>query len=111
MADNKDDGTVGYKRPPASRRFKKRHSGNPQGRPKGAGKFSSIMDDVLNEEMRLKINGRQRVVTGRHALGRVMVDRAVRGDVRMIQLLQKYGYFERSDEPLIMWLTESEMKL
>ena len=102
---------IGYKRPPKGTQFKKGQSGNPHGRPKGAGKFSSIMDDVLNEEMRLKINGRQVVVTGRHALGLLMVDRAVKGDVRMIQLLQKYGCFQHSDEPQIIWISESLMDL
>ena len=105
------DPTVGYKRPPANRRFKKKQSGNRHGRPKGAGSFSSIMDDVLNEEMRLKIRGRHVVVTGRQALARLVVDRAVKGDVRIIQLLQKYGCFQRSDEPPILWLSETEIKL
>jgi hypothetical protein len=106
MADNKEDGAVGYKRAPVKHQFPKGQSGNPRGRPKGAGNFSSMMDDILGEEMRLKMNGRSVVVTGRHALALLMVDRAVRGDVRMIQLLQKYGGFQRSDEPLIMWMPE-----
>ena len=106
-----EDAAVGYKRPPVNRQFKKGQSGNPHGRPKGAGVFSSIMDDILNEEMRFKINGRQVVVTGRDALGRVMADRAARGDVRMIQLMLKYGCFRHSDQPAIMLLTDGTQNL
>jgi hypothetical protein len=69
------------------------------------------MDEVLDQPMRLKVDGREVVVTGRQALGIHMVNRAVNGDVRVIQLLQRYGFFARADEPMIMWLSESDRKL
>jgi hypothetical protein len=64
------------------------------------------MDELLNQRIRLTINRRQVVMTGRQALGMQMVNRAVTGDVRMIQLLQKYGCFERANEPMVMWFPE-----
>jgi Family of unknown function (DUF5681) len=110
MPDN-DDPSVGDKKPRVSRRFKKGQSGNTRGRPKGSRNFSSIMDELLDQRIRLTIDGRQVVLTGRQALGMQMVNRAVAGDVRMIQLLQKYGCFERANEPMVLWLSEIDMKL
>ena len=90
-------------------------SGNPRGRPIGSGSFASIMDAILDEEMRLKINGRSVVVTGRQALGLRMIDRALRGDVRIVQLMHKYGLLERGDQPFIrpfiLMLNETDSRL
>lgn len=97
---------MGYKQPPVNRRFQKGRSGNPHGRPKGSGNFSSIMDAILNEPMRVRIKGQLVALTGREALGIEMISRAVSGDVRIIQLLQRYGCFERANEPSILWLPE-----
>ena len=108
---NDDHMAVGYKRPPVNRRFKKEQSGNPLGRPKGSGNFSSIMDEILNQPMRVNIDGRQVIVTAREALVIRMVDRAVAGDVRIAQLLQRYGFFARADEPMILLLSEADGKL
>jgi hypothetical protein len=102
-----DETALGYQRPPVNRRFKKEKSGNASGRPKGSGNFSSLVEEVLNQPMRLKIDRRKVVVTGREALGMVIANRAAAGDVRIVQLLIRYGYFERTDEPKIIWMEES----
>jgi len=108
MSEQNDDGNVGYRKPPRRTRFRKGRSGNPHGRPKGSGNLSPIMDQILSRPMRLRIGGRQIVVTGRQALAMKLVDRAVTGDVRAIGLLQRYGYFTEADEPLVIWFSESE---
>jgi Family of unknown function (DUF5681) len=99
---------MGYKQPPINRQFQKGRSGNPHGRPKGSGNFSSLMDEVLGQPMRVKFDGRQVVVSAREALGIALVERAVAGDVRIARLLWRYGFFAQSDEPMILWLSESD---
>jgi len=69
------------------------------------------MGEILDEPTLIKVGRRQIIVTGREALGIEMVDRALAGDVRMIQLLQRYGFFERADEPTIVWFSEADARL
>jgi len=111
MSVEDDDRNVGYRKPPRRTQFKKGVSGNRRGRPKGTGNVSSIMDEILAQPTRLKISGRQVVVTGRQALAMKLVDRAMTGDVRMIQLLQRYGYLSQADGPMILWLSEMDRNL
>jgi hypothetical protein len=69
------------------------------------------MDELLNQRIRVTINGRQVVMTGREALGKQMVNRAVAGNVRMIRLLQRYESVEQASEPMIIWFEENEKYL
>ena len=98
---------MGSQTPPINREFRPGISGNPGGRPRGSGNFLAALDEILDEPMRVEVDGRQVVMTGRQALGIRMVDRAAAGDVRIIQLLQRYGFFERTNEPMVIWLSES----
>jgi hypothetical protein len=50
-------------------------------------------------------------MTGRRALATRMIERAVAGDVRIIQLLQRYNYFAAADEPMIIWISEEDARL
>ena len=102
---------MGYKTPPINRQFKKEESRNPRGRPRGSGNFWAALDDILDEPMRVKVDGRHVVMTGRQALAVRIADRATAGDVRVIQLLQRYGLFERTNEPMIICMSEGDAKL
>ena len=94
-----------------NRQFQKGRSGNPNGRPRGSRNFSLILDQILDQPTRLKVRGRQVVMTGRRALATRMIERAVAGDVRIIQLLQRYNYFAAADEPMIIWISEEDARL
>ena len=102
---------TGYRRAPVNGQFKRGQSGNPRGRPKGSGTLSSVIEDVLSEPVRLKIQGRSVTVSGREALGIVLTRRAADGDIRTVRLLHRYGYFAKTDEPVIMWFDEADKNL
>ena len=99
MTADPDDGKVGYKKPPAHRRFEKGQSGNLRGRPKGSRNFDAIMDELLDQRISVTQNGSHVVMTGRQALAVQMVNLAVAGNVQVAQLLKQYGHFEQAPAP------------
>ena len=89
----------------------KRSPVNGQQKAKGSGKFSALIDEILDEPTLIKHGTRQIAVTRRQALGIEMVNRAVAGDVRVVQLLARYGLFEQADEPMTIWISEALARL
>lgn len=67
---------VGYKKPPAHKRFKKGQSGNPKGRPKNSKNIRNMLRDILNETIPVTENGQSRLMTKREALLRKVVNGA-----------------------------------
>ena len=78
---------VGYGRPPQASRFRPGHSGNPQGRPKGAKNLATLLEDALNETVVVNENGRRKRIKKREAVLKQLVNRAASGDPRALQLL------------------------
>jgi hypothetical protein len=60
---------VGYCNPPTHSRFKKGHSGNPQGRPKGTHNIGKVLERTLREKVIIKWE----CVTGKCSSARSMV--------------------------------------
>lgn len=76
------DYKVGYQRPPLHSRFKPGQSGNPKGRAfRKPRLLAEQINDVLNEPRRYHENGRRKVSTWTELSLRMLVARAVRGDV------------------------------
>jgi hypothetical protein len=86
---DKDDGDyeVGFGKPPKPTRFRKGHSGNPKGRPRGSKNASSLLDEALKEQVIVSENGRRRKVTKLEAILTQLVNKAAQGDHRAAQLL------------------------
>ncbi len=62
------DYSVGYGKPPEHTRFKKGHSGNGQGRPRGVKNLATLLGAALDEKVIVTENGRRRKITKREAI-------------------------------------------
>lgn len=78
---------AGYGCPPERTRFKKGHSGNPRGRPKGTQNLATVLQRILRELVTTHVNGRPKVVTKLEFALQQLVDKATSGDPRALQQL------------------------
>jgi hypothetical protein len=81
------DYQVGYGKPPMHSRFKKGESGNPKGRPKGSKNVATLLEKELKQRVLVTENGRRRSITKQEAMLKHLVNKAVSGDRRLMQLL------------------------
>ena len=70
---------VGYRMPPASTRFRKGHSGNPRGRPRGR-RNEPPYEAVLGQIVTIREDGIERRVTAAEAFVLHMTKRGLDGD-------------------------------
>lgn len=89
---------VGYGKPPIEGRFKPGISGNPKGRPKRQPMaVADHIDDVLARPMTFREKGRERVGTRAEVVVKVVIDRALAGDLLAAQdLLRVLRQVERN---------------
>jgi len=78
---------AGYKKPPAHSQFRRGHSGNKKGRPKGRRSFKTDLREELDEVVSARQNGREIFVTKQRLIIKAWVDRAVKGDMRAVNAL------------------------
>jgi hypothetical protein len=84
------DDDVGYKRPPKSRQFRPGVSGNPKGRPKRKPPaLAETIEEVLNAKIEYREGGRTKTATACELSLRMLVDRAVKGDVAAAEHMLK----------------------
>src|SRR5947207_5927526 len=82
MSDDPQSYEVGYKRPPRHSQFKRGHSGNPTGRPRGAKNISTDLMEELSERISVREGERSLKVSKQRALLKSMLSKAMKGDVR-----------------------------
>ena len=75
---------TGYKQPPRSTQFEKGRSGNPKGRPKGAGNFKTDLLQVMGENVFITKIGQRRAVSGRKAVAIKLLHDALHGDAKAL---------------------------
>ena len=89
---------IGYRRPPASGRFRPGTSGNPRGRPKGSRNFITLLEQELNKTISVTENGRKRKLTRLQAIVKRMVNSALNGDQRallnLLEIMRRTGRFD-----------------
>ena len=89
---------IGYRRPPASGRFKPGKSGNPKGRPKGSRNFLTLLEQKLNKTISVTENGRKRKLTRLQAIVKRMVNHALNGDQKalltLLEIMRRTGRFD-----------------
>jgi hypothetical protein len=87
MADDSDDDTVGYGRPPQHSQFKSGQSGNPGGRPRGSKSWKTVIEAELGMEVSLKEQGVENKVTKLEALAKRLVADALSGNSKALSEL------------------------
>jgi hypothetical protein len=108
------DYPVGYGKPPEHTRFKKGHTGNPQGRPRRAKNLATLLGAALDGKVTVAENGRRRRITKREAMIAQLVNRSAQADLKaMLIVLGMMQEIERrtgaSSEPAS--LTEADRQV
>lgn len=85
---------VGYGKPPKKHQFKPGYSGNKKGRPKGRKNIHTIVENLMNEKIKITINGRTKKVSCIEATIRQVSLAALKGDIKaqriLFDLISKY---------------------
>jgi tetratricopeptide (TPR) repeat protein len=76
--------SVGYKRPPANKRFAKGNSGNRKGRPKGTPNVADILARLFNKKIAVRSGYGTQLMGACEAISRNAVAKAQQGDGRML---------------------------
>jgi hypothetical protein len=89
---------VGYRRPPPASRFQKGRSGNPNGRPKGARNFVTLLEQELAQTIVVTENGKKKSVSRLQAMVKRLVAGAMQGDPKqlltLVEIMRKSGGLE-----------------
>lgn len=92
MANTKDNtDSVGYCKPPRKSQFKKGTSGNPGGRPKGSGSFAAAVRKYGDMLAPIEVDGKP--ATMWDVMGRTLIYKAAKGDLRAMMLAQQVADF------------------
>jgi hypothetical protein len=94
---------IGYGRPPVRTRFKPAHSGNPKGRPKRHRNVRTVVEEALNQKVKLKEGDKTRSVTKLEAVVQTIVNGALQRDpkaqVSLMALVRSVGMMGEAPEP------------
>jgi hypothetical protein len=83
--------SVGYGKPPSEHQFQPGQSGNGKGRPKGARNTLSLLREILDRKIEMRIRGIVRKVSIREAMLTRFAESALNGDIKAAAfLLQRY---------------------
>jgi hypothetical protein len=94
---DKRDYEIGRGRPPKHTRFKSGQSGNPRGRPKKPKSLAAAVIRALGTKIKLRENGKERVVTGIEAVALRLVTDAIQGKASAQKLIIELA---RSEPPI-----------
>jgi hypothetical protein len=81
------DYPVGYGKPPEHTRFKKGHTGNPQGRPRRAKNLATLLGAALDGKVTVTEHGRRRRITKREAMIAQLVNRSAQADLKAMAIV------------------------
>ena len=81
------DYEIGYGKPPKEKQFKEGQSGNSKGRPKGSKNVYTLLEEILNQKIALKENGKDIKISKKAAMLMQLTNKAIKGDVRAISVL------------------------
>ena len=98
---NNRDYEVGYGRPPKHSQFQPGKSGNPDGRQKKSKELNSLFRTELDKTIVVTEDGREKRITKREAVITQVVNRAIKGDVKPLQIVIAYLQNNREIEPFV----------
>jgi len=96
-----DDYQVGYGRPPMHSRFTPGRSGNPRGRPRKSKQLEDLIRQELDAKIAIKEGGREKHITKREALVKQLVNCAIKGDAKPLQLVLAHLEKHREVAPFV----------
>ena len=101
--DDKPDGDykIGYGRPPKHTKFKPGQSGNTRGRPRKSKNLDDLIERELDKTIKIKEDGATKSITKREALVTQMVNGAIKGGAKPLQLMIAHLEKKREIEPFI----------
>ncbi|MGE0055420.1 MAG: DUF5681 domain-containing protein [Hyphomicrobium sp.] len=94
-----DDDKVGYCKPPKHSRFKPGQSGNPLGRPRKSRSIEAMIKRELDQTVVIKEGGREIRLRKVEALIKQLVNRAISGDQKPMQLVIAHLEKHKDIEP------------
>ena len=97
MADNSDD--IGFGKPPKHTQFRKGHSGNPKGRPKGSKNINVLIRKALEEKVTVKGPGGTRSISKFEAALMQQANKVANGDPRAFQVVLRLHEKVQEQEP------------
>jgi hypothetical protein len=87
---------VGYRKPPKNSRFRKGVSGNRRGRPRGKRNFTTILKEILEEEIVIAERGVRKKITKLEAALKKLANKAASGD--LVATRQLIGLVRSAEE-------------
>ena len=104
------DYAIGYGKPPASRRFKPGVSGNPRGRPRREPtELADIINDTVNGPIDYRERGRAKNAPAISLTLKLLVERAVGGDLDAAELILKaWAYARRRGDSTLVPIVVSD---
>jgi hypothetical protein len=94
---------IGYGRPPAYGRFKPGQSGNPKGTRKRRRNVRTVLEEALDQKIRIRERDRSRSVSKLDAIVLMVMNKALQGDAKaltnFIGLLRSVGLTSEIPEP------------
>ena len=94
-----DEYEVGYGKPPKHSQFKPGQSGNPKGRSKKTRNFKTDLQEELNTPVTVTEGGHSMTISRQQALIKRTVEKALKGDLRVIQMLAHWVSIYLADDP------------
>jgi len=98
---------TGFGKPPRSKQFQKGQSGNPAGRPSGSRSMRTLLEEILERDITVTIDGVPRRISAKEAILNRLFAQAIKGKtqdadlfVRLIKHTLPEQFAEEADDQL-----------
>ena len=96
-----DTYAVGYGQPPKHTQFKPGRSGNPNGRPRKSKQVEALIRHELDTTIVIKEGGREVRISKREAIVKQLVNSAIKGNTKPLQMMIAHLEKHREVEPFV----------